>query len=467
MDLVEDGWQPLNANGEPPWESMVYGLMPGEDYAIVVRALDDQFYPAYTSDNKIMIVHVPALGVSSDAWPYHRCDPGRTGCNPECQLTEPLTEAWSVELGWPTDDTLANEPVISVGGWVGVADSAGDFRRFLLDDGLELPSEPSVSTGYPFRGALSGDLLGFGSPDGLGVVRLGGSSWAWMLIGQVQGGPLILGDFVFAAGSHGVLGAVIDSGVTWAFTQEPVVSYSLSPAADAEFLYLVRDDGRMEKRDLLTGANAATGQLSALPVGDSFSLDAGNRRLYVATEDDFLVEVEIGTLDLSVSNSWPALEGDYGWTAPCLVLYADPPLAVFGHKYVSMIESPAIVRAINLADGSDAWAVPVRFPFFPAHVTASAERIFVLSADGNLAVFDFAGNLRQMLDMPWPVHSAAVLGEGHLAAVSESGLQVFATAVSRCIGVMLRTSIGKWSATPSTTATSGLLSLLHHTPIQQ
>jgi hypothetical protein len=429
-ELIVDGWQQLNASGEPPWESEVYGLLPGEDYAIVVRAHDDQFYPAYTSDNTLMTVHIPALGTSPDTWPYHRCDPGRTGCNQECQLTEPLIEAWSAELGWPTDETRANEPVISAGGWVGVADNAGDFRRFLLDDGLELPSEPIISTGYPFRGALSGDLLGFGRPDGLDVVRLDGSSWAWTLIGQVQGGPLILGDFVFAAGSQGVLGTVIDGGATWTFMQEPVVSYSFSPAADTEYLYVISDYGRMDKLSLYNGFSFTTAQLSAPPVGDSFALDAGNSHLYVATEDDFLVEVEVGTLDMSVSNSWPALEDDYGWTAPCLVLHADPPLAVFGHKYVSMIESPAIVRAINLADGSDAWTATVRFPFFPAHVTASAERIFVRSADGNLAVFDFTGNLRQQLDGPWHIHSAAVLGEEHLATVSGSGLQVYEQAAT-------------------------------------
>ncbi len=415
---------PETTAGGPPYEYYVEGLTRGEEYTLLMKARDE--LGLESSNSATSLVRVPALGVSADTWPYHRFDPARTGCNAECLLEEPLCEAWTAPLDWPTATEAPNEPLISAEGWIGAPTGDGLFRRYLLESGADHSFEHFYTVDR-FRGSLSGGYMAYGEPSsGLVVEQLYGPMWLWPEVGELTGGPLVLGDLVFAAGGSAVVGAEIYYGSEWLFEPGGDSPYTLSPAADEQHLYTVRDDGRVDKLDLLTGDNAATGDLAAIPSGDAVALDSASGRLYVATEDDWLVELSAD--DLSVLNRWPAGEDDHSMTSPCLVLHSDPPLAVVGHGLYGMIETPGFLHAINLLTGDTEWTRAIRFPFVPQQITAGQSRLFVVSRNGGLFVLDFAGNVRQEVDLQAPMHSSAVLAADRLALVSTDSLRVFEAA---------------------------------------
>ncbi|MCH7471979.1 PQQ-binding-like beta-propeller repeat protein, partial [bacterium] len=389
------------ASGDPPYTYYLDGLVRGESYSLNLRAEDEQ--GNRTINSGALRAAVPALGTSQDTWPYHRFDPARTGSNPVIGLTEPLSEKWSVDLGWSLDQLVPNEPVVSAEGWLAVAAEGSEIRRYDLVAGAFLGGK----SGFELPGArpaLDGNLIVVGNLTGVSGVDFSdpGAASAYPAGAAVTCGLLLLGDYIIAADQGGVVRAVlVETGEEeWRFVPEPAAPYSLSPAADAQHLYVVNDAGRVDKLQLLTGERLATGNIGAAPSGDALALDSQRGRLYLATQIDRLVVMD--ATDLGVLQRWPLDPIELAPTSPCLIPHADPPLVVSASSLAIGPANRWRLIALNLNDYSEAWSYTSNSLSAALHITAGSSRIFLLDYAGNLNIFDFSGRLRQVVQLPTP-----------------------------------------------------------------
>ena len=415
----------------PPYSWVLTGLTAGQTYTLNLKAQDPEGLS--TENDEELVATVPLLAFSDDTWPYQRFDAAHTGTNPACTLTEPLTPAWSADLGWETVMTVPNEPLISSAGWI-AAGLGGDsgVRRYDLATGAVLDTKTGLTSANGFNGALFGARWAAGDPSGAALFRdTYPAALKYSFGAAVTAGTLLLGDYLYAADLQGTVHCVMAASgeELWHWPPTPPgVAYYLSPAADAQHLYLARYDGQLDKLDLLTGENAATAQLGANPLGDSVVLDVQHGRLFLAAGGDKLIALK--TSDLSLEKNWPmgGLEEMAG--TPCVVAQASPPMVV---QLLARAIGPTqrwTLQAFRLDDLSDLWTSNGSSIRGGAALTAGQSRLFLLDQDNLLNIIDFAGNLRQSVTLSFPVHSAAVLAPDRLAAVTGTSLSVFKPAES-------------------------------------
>ena len=417
--------------GFPPYSWVLEGLSPGQLYTLNLQAEDTE--GARTANTDTLSASPPLLAISDDSWPCQRHDPARSGCNPDCTLTEPLTPDFSALLDWEMAFDVANEPLISSAGWITAA-LGGDagLRRFSLPGGAQLDTFSGLASADGFNGALFGSRIVTGAAGGLALYREGyGAALPINLGTQVSAGVLLLGDFVFCADRQGLMRCLIaESGEEiWHWpVSVPGVPYYMSPASDGQYLYALRSDGNLDKLELLTGEKVAGTTLEYPGPADALVLDTQYQRLFVAVGGDRLTAVRLG--DLSIEKHWPlsGLDGSTG--TPVIVAGADPPLVVQHHNLDIGPTARWQLNAYRLDDLSDVWTLQSSSLRGGAKLTAGAARLFLLDYDSLLNVIDFAGNLRQSVSVSFPVHSAAVLGPDRVAAVTGGGLQVFKPALS-------------------------------------
>jgi hypothetical protein len=422
---------PAVVAGNPPYAFHLGGLTPGAQYSLMLQVSDGHNDPLA---GDVLSATVPELAGSSDPWPYHRGGPERTGLSAGVQLAAPLQEKWTYTLGASLPQALPETPVVSAQGWVGAFAADGSFKRVDMATGALLATHPAPAAPHVLSAAvhpaLDGDRMAVGAVDGVAVYDLSGSAapTAYTGPGEVQAAPLLLGDYIITADLSGAVRALsAGTGAEhWSFSPAPAAPYTISPATDGASLYALRSDGRLDKLDLLTGAAQGGGMLPAAPAGDAIALDAQRGRLYAATVEDRLVEID--SASLSTLRRWSFEANEWQPTAPCLLTHLSPPLALSGVAIQSMIESPGLVVAINLDTGAEAWRFETAWLAYPKHISA-AGNLLLANCSGPAYLLDFAGRERQKLTGAGSLHGElALAGDSAFAITGQGELKAYRTA---------------------------------------
>jgi outer membrane protein assembly factor BamB len=385
-------------DGAPPYTYHIGGLTPGAEYQLTVQVRDIYHDPIA---GNVLSARVP-LSSDPDPWPQQRSDNARTGCRADTVLTAPLLPAWETPLDGAA--LAGTTLVVSHAGWAGVFVDTGEFKRYDVATGVLLATHPAPPPPAAITAGadpvLQGDRLIVGVSNGLAVYDLATTDppVVYPGPGAVAVAPVLDNGVAYTADLSGVVRAVnAETGaLAWSAAPSTGATYHISPCSDADNMYVLADSGALAKLRLADGAVLKTGMLPAAPSGDALALDAQAGKLYIGTAEDRLVEVSAA--DLSVLHRFPLQASEVQPTAPCLVLQANPRLAVLGVSLSSMLETPGKVIAINLDTASVQWEDVTDLLSFPQHITASSDLIVACCSMGDY-LYDHQGRLRQSFDM--------------------------------------------------------------------
>jgi hypothetical protein len=414
----------------PPYSWELTGLTAGQLYSLNLRAQDAEGLSTSNSDQ--LQATAPLLASSSDWWPCLRGDPARSGSSQACTLTEPLKIDWTDNLEWYAAVSTINQPLFSSDGWLAVAlGGSGGIQRFSLADGSPQGGWSTVNTGQGFAGALDGTLLADGAPGGIELFRISDNSAdSRSGPGEVRAATLLLGDYLYTVDVAGTIACQLaESGEEiWSLTPQPPAPYYMAPAADAQYLYTARSDGRLDKLGLLDGAPAAHSELGVSPAGVALALDVQRQRVFLATAADRLVALHVS--DLEIEQRWPVSSAEELPAAPCIVVYSSPPMVLALSSVPAIPDHYWRLDAYSLDGLSMLWSTSHESWLGAASVTAGQSRLFVLDHSEQLHVVDFNGVVRQSLFTVNEAHSDVALAPDRLAAVCYGTLFTLAAADS-------------------------------------
>ncbi|MBN2082894.1 hypothetical protein JW859_11915 [bacterium] len=403
--------------GDPPYQVFISSfddatvqqansgpLARGTDYAFYVTAADGPLDDgqASTGNNSPLTAHPPALGESSEPWSHYRADAQRTGCNPDCELYEPVAAEQLVDLvgGIPTYFT---HTLISAEGWAFCPDAGREPGKVDLETG-EWSTFGTLQTPEYFFGALGDNRRIYSDGAQLSTAVADGSDER--LASVNCGVPLLLlGDLLYVVSEGGDIVCLTADRLIeqWRFDLDLMAPPDtiLAPAADDEYVYYAVDQ-MLFKYDLLTGASAGQATLAFPPAGDSLALDKANQRLYIAVnsaaETDNTVLIEYNTNDLAESQRFPAQGYYFASSAPCLALHADPPVVFVACRKTHVDEQNALL-AYDPATGFARWQA-WQATYGITSITCSMDRIFGATNVMVTWVYDFSGRHRQRYVRP-------------------------------------------------------------------
>jgi len=379
-------------------------LVRGTDYAFYVTAADGPLDDGQesTGNNSPLNAHPPALGESSEPWSHYRADAQRTGCNPECTLSEPIAAEQLVDLvgGIPTYFT---HTLISAEGWAFCSDAGREPGQADLETG-EWSAIGTLQTPDDFFGALGDNRRVYSNGTQLSTALADGDDER---VASVNCGVplLLLGDLLYVVSEGGDIVCLTADRLIeqWRFDLDLMAppDVILAPAADDEYVYYAVDQV-LYKYDLLTGASAGQATLPFPPAGDSLALDKANQRLYISVDSELPVDntvlLEFDTSELAESQRFPAPADYFATCAPCLALHADPPVVLVACRTTAGGEQNSLL-AYDPATGFARWQT-WQDTYGIAAITCSLDRIFGATNAMAIWIYDFSGRHRQGYGRP-------------------------------------------------------------------
>jgi len=398
-----------------PFSAEVTGLTNGEQYAFMVWVFDEHDLRE-NPPNDIVLTATPKLYEPNDLpWPFLRKDEQRTGIL-DGGLREPLVELWhstyKVSGGYNESSPVLDDYRVYIGS---VDGRVYAFNQFTGGDGEDYatPVENflSVSTAALWDDYLviggKGKFYGLRRSDGV-VVRqfdlVDGTA--------VQSSPLIVDGIVYAGSNEGVVYAfdLETSADVWS---NPVDTsrISSSPVTDGNYIYIATEDGYVHKLDIETGIEQARSpDLGEIHFATPVLYPADSPQVVIIGVDT----AEIGNsafYALSVESMAKATtyETDYGVQGtPVVVEHDGQTLVIAGQGEIAPPSGMGKVSAHDLVTGELVWETEDIGRVF-ASPAASENRIFVGAQDGNFYVIDFAGNIKQTLDLGSAILTSAAL----------------------------------------------------------
>ena len=386
------------SQGATPYSYDLLGLGSGTDFKVMVEAMDQD--QSRTFNNNVATGHVPGLAAAAGEWSHWRGNPGRTGSNPAGTAREPLGELWSQPTVGLTEGPLVDQLnrvfVQDEAGVKGYDAGSGQLAAGpwnLLPDPALWPGHWPALSNTEFVGVT---MDGAARASSAGVVDLPSP-----IARGCNGGPLLLGDYLFAQNGSGVYAQVMGSGGSSWTVNGPGILAGRATAGDGSYLYCFRSDqanGYVSRLDLLTGL----GNWATLPGWGKawLACDVSGNRLLASDEwsEDSRIEA------LALDSLAPA------WQLPLDVSEANAcPLVVARHftapLVLSLASSSSGTRsslvACDPASGDPIWETEF-VNDAPVSVTAGATRIFVCNrtpAGGCVyVVHPLDGSVLQQLD---------------------------------------------------------------------
>jgi outer membrane protein assembly factor BamB len=420
-----------SALGSPPFSVEIGGLTNGLPYTFLVWAYDEHDLRE-NPPNQIALTVVPELYEPNTLpWPYLHKDEQRSGLL-GAGLREPLVEQWSKNY---KNNGAYNEssPVLDADNvYIGSCD--GNVWAFKQSDGALVYNQPAgdgfLSSSTP---ALWDNYLVIGAPQKYSVLDISSGApfglFDLLSLNPVRSSPLILNGIAYCGSEDNVFYAF-----DVATQQKPPdwvnpdfqSATSGSAASDGTYIYIASEDGFVHKLDRETGAELATSP-------DLGSITYGTPTLF---PKDAPVAVIIGTdtqaqnkcfalapSDLHVVTEYDTEFGVQG--APVVVDDGTRNLVIVGEG--EEVPSPAIGRgyisAFDLETGALVWRTANIGRIFASPV-ASADRIFIGSQNGFFYMLDFRGNIKQAIDLHYPIYASAALS-GNRVFIASSEMKLY------------------------------------------
>jgi hypothetical protein len=401
--------------GSPPYTYDLTGITPGVAYNMRISLQDQEGLRSTNVD--VATGKVPALGASSDPWAYGRGNIARTGMNAGVAITAPLELDWSVDLSLPGSGVV--NPLVSSSGWVGVASSAGISRLDSITGSVLLPKTGNTLWNW----SLDGNFVAFTDLGSNNTQTYDFGTAALQIFPIISAEPLLLGDYLIAVGADSVQKYNAVTGMAdWTLPAPLGDQWGRTPAVSGGYMYIVSDNGRVSKIDLLSGGEVDFQQLPADAMNVlSLAVDSARGRLYAADDNNYF-DV-LSTDDLSILHSEPK-PGGLSTFAPVIIDDTDTHVVLFGSTETNGPTQDWTLHAHSLDDYTEQWtfAGGATTDITLDHITADSSRIYI-STDSRITILDFSGELRQRFDAGGgQINSDVVPAGSRLYIAAGSGL---------------------------------------------
>ncbi len=403
-----------------PFSVEVTELTNNVKYAFMVRVFDEHGLRE-DPPNDLVLTATPKLFEPNDLpWPFLHKDEQRTGVM-DGELREPLAELWHC-IYKTSGSYNESSPVLddervyigSVDGRVYAFDQfsggGGEDYASPLEDFLSV-STAALWDDYLVIGG-KGKFYGLTRSDGA-VIR------QFDLVNQtaVQSSALIVDGIVYFGSNEGVVYAYdFESGEEIWSTPIDTGRISSSPVTDGYYIYIASEDGYVHKLNIETGfALTSSPDLGDIHFAVPVLYPADSPQAVIIGADT----AEIGdsafyALSAESMTIATTYKTDYGVQGAPVVVEHDGRTLVIAGQGVNIPYLPGTgtgkVSAHDLVTGELIWETEDIGRVF-ASPAASANRIFVGAQDGKFYVLDFAGNIKQELDLGSAVFTSAALIE--------------------------------------------------------
>jgi outer membrane protein assembly factor BamB len=418
--------------GSPPFSVEIGGLTNGLPYTFLVWAYDEHDLRE-NPPNQIALTAVPELYEPNTLpWPYLHKDEQRSGLL-GAGLREPLVEQW--RQSYKAAGTFnESSPVLDADNvYIGSCD--GDVWAFKQSDGTLVYNKPA-DDGFlsSSTAALWGNFLVIGAPNKYSVLDISSGSPIGVFdlpsLNPVRSSPLILSGIAYC-GSEDDLFYAFDVATRqkppdWA-NPDFGSATSGSAASDGTYIYIASENGFVHKLDKETGGELATSpDLGSVTYGTPTFFPKDAPVVVIIGADTKLPQSKCYALaasDLHVVTEYDTEFGVQG--APVVVDDGTRNLVIVGEG--EEVPSPAIGRgyisAFDLETGALVWRTANIGRIFASPV-ASADRIFAGSQNGNFYVLDFRGNIKQAIDLSYPIYASAALN-GNRVFIASSEMKLY------------------------------------------
>jgi len=401
-----------------PFTADVTDLANDVQYAFMVRVFDEHDLME-NPPNDVILTATPKLYEPNDLpWPFLHKDEQRTGAF-DGGLREPLAELWhstyKVSGGYNESSPVLDDLRVYIGSVDGrvyafnqLTGGGGEDYATPVEDFLSV-STAALWDDYLVIGG-KGKFYGLTRSDGV-VVR----QFDLVDSTAVQSSALVVDGVVYAGSNEGTVYAYdLDSSVEVWSNPIDTSRISSSPVTDGNCIYISTEDGIVHKLDIETGFEQLfSPDLGAIHFATPVLYPADSPQVVITGVDT----AEIGNsayyaLSVESMEIATAFETDYGVQGtPVVVEYEGQTLVVAGQG-VNIPPLPGSgmgkVSAHDLITGELVWETEDIGRIF-ASPAVSASRIFVGSQNGNFYVIDFAGNIRQTLDLGSAILTSAAL----------------------------------------------------------
>ena len=401
-----------------PFTIDVTDLTNDVQYAFMVRIFDEHDL-LESPPNEVILTATPKLYEPNNLpWPFLHKDEQRTG-DLDSDLREPLAELWhstyKVSGGYNESSPVLDDLRVYIGSVDGrvyafnqLTGGGGEDYATPVEDFLSV-STAALWDDYLVIGG-KGKFYGLTRADGV-VVR----QFDLVDSTAVQSSALIVDGIVYAGSNEGTIYAYdLDSSVEVWSNPIDTSRISSSPVTDGNYIYISTEDGIVHKLDIETGFE----QPSSPDLGD---IHFATPMLYPADSPQVVITgvdtAEVGdsayyALSVESMEIATTFETDYGVQGtPVVIEHEGQTLVVAGQG----INIPALpgsgtgkVSAHDLITGELVWETDNIGRIFSSPA-ASVNRIFVGSQNGNFYVIDFAGNIKQTLDLGSAILTSAAL----------------------------------------------------------